>query len=54
MKPQFEGSAVQCTSYTSILVALGKFSMSHIMDVDILAFEGPRTLPQDIPSRKSD
>jgi hypothetical protein len=33
-KPQFEGSKIHCTSYTSILVALGKISKAHIMEVD--------------------
>jgi hypothetical protein len=56
LKPQFESSYIQFTSYTTILVALGKISMSYIMDDDIFAYEGPRTLPQEIPasSLKSD
>jgi len=41
---------IKRTSYTSILVALGKISMSHVMDVDVFAYGGPRTLPQEIPS----
>lgn len=50
LKPQFESSEIHCTSHTSILVALGKILMAHIMEVDIFAYEGSWTLPQEIPS----